>query len=1148
MTNKSNGNGNKLDDLSSKTIPLPPSPKNQVVKSYHRPTFDSILNEYPELTQFFELKQVNADDNMSKNTSNEKKSGSNGKFSLNKIFNFSSNKSEQKSSFGFSFGKNKNKNYNSKPQNPPPSTSTVRESLQRAALSLTNSLEINDIIEKQLQREYITIYAKIKNIPHFYLNYNKPDDKRSRKKNQKLNTNALTYSYMIKILTYLKYQENLKICKAQHNHCERHKKYIQNLLEIVNIVNKEFTNYDLIINGKLLNYSIMNDEKLLQAAAASTPPSTSPSNSPLDKFRKTEIGSTVKYLREKTAKHEKRRKLLIYKINELIAKENSSRSTVINELLNKLFNIDYDSATIKINSAVNTNSITNKNYPVKRRNKQGRNRKTSPSATKSYSSSNLAQLSKGKIDINNTSSNLSNLTDKKEGLPFDNLNENGNDDNDNIKNPKISRNNSNPVVTKSSSSSLLQANNQKHSSDEEYISAVENFNKNDNDNDNNYNKTDESNKNDTDNRNDNDNIINDADSTSPIKDTISIHSFEDESDPLFNSAASSLASSINIADYEEVIHELRINGSLDIITPPVKARHSDVSDDQILHHNRGRYESSDDIILSDSESIQNKNKRADVDYEYSEYSDNDSYRLSNVDEVDEDDENLAELQIADENDILFEETLRYIEDKEGLFLDFELLIEKASETTAFKSNLISNTIKKIKKSPKDSGVLTLKLCQIFEDEFLKFDAQKEKQIKQQIKMEQDAIMAAQKNNIIQPNLGGLIPYTVQPYVKVSPNTSSSELSTKTEEKPKNVMRFLFIMFSKLIFNEIYVTTFHQEFYYVQDFLFSNSILNALDQIPSVSNELKPSLPYLPVDVQNLKLMDLTHHESFRVYSSCIEDVMMLQFKSSLVDFCYAAFKILEKIQKIASEILYDKKIEEELEKIRDEASTTLASSYNHSNINNINFSSSDNFQDKCKSLENQSPMSSATSDNERGNSNSLPKATYNFSLVDNDDESSNRESNNNSSNNNIKLISSSASNSSVSLQRESMYSTRKSKMQLKADCQLSCDQLLDITTIIVILAGPFDLRRMIDLFGPFFSGLRLSSQLEFAFITLQSVCSHILESFNPANQMKARSKKNMQKKNEESRKDEEAGKDKELRKDDNQEEIQNQKENSNNEN
>ena len=79
MTNKTDGNGKKVDDSISKTISSSPSPKNQVVYSYHRPTFESILSEYPELTQFFELKMIDPTietDNISKNknTSTNKKS------------------------------------------------------------------------------------------------------------------------------------------------------------------------------------------------------------------------------------------------------------------------------------------------------------------------------------------------------------------------------------------------------------------------------------------------------------------------------------------------------------------------------------------------------------------------------------------------------------------------------------------------------------------------------------------------------------------------------------------------------------------------------------------------------------------------------------------------------------------------------------------------------------------------------------------------------------------------------------------------------------------------------------------------------------------------------------------------------------------
>ena len=428
-------------------------------------------------------------------------------------------------------------------------------------------------------------------------------------------------------------------------------------------------------------------------------------------------------------------------------------------------------------------------------------------------------------------------------------------------------------------------------------------------------------------------------------------------------------------------------------------------------------------------------------------------------------------------------------------LSTELLIEKASECTEFKSELISVTIRKIKKSPKDSGINILKLCQIFMDVFLEFEKKREQQILQQTKMERDAIIASQKNKVMPVNSYGLVPYTVQ---SVSSTTSTNNANNKNggseicnkeeeEEKQKDVMRFLFVMFSKYIFNEIYTTTFHQEFFYMQDFLFSNSILNGLDQIPSITNELMPVLPYLPTDLHDLRIRDFTEYESFRDYSKCVEDVMMLQFESSLVDFCYVAFKILDRIQKIASAILFDKKIEAELEKQRDGFASSYHGPSNFIPMGGIN---SDNYSNKSKPTENKQNQVNSTSDNERGNSNSLPKATIsgiNFGDT-NDEESSNN-----------KFISSSPSNSSVSIQKDSssMYSSKKSQMQLRADCQLSCDQLCDITTVIVIIAGPFDLRKLIDLYSPFVNGLRLSSQLEFAFLTFQSVCSNILESFNP---------------------------------------------------
>ena len=81
-------------------------------------------------------------------------------------------------------------------------------------------------------------------------------------------------------------------------------------------------------------------------------------------------------------------------------------------------------------------------------------------------------------------------------------------------------------------------------------------------------------------------------------------------------------------------------------------------------------------------------------------------------------------------------------------------------------------------------------------------------------MEHDAILAAQKNKFIPPvyvGQVGMVPYPIQPIMKSNSSANiptsnissnnSTELSNSTnnEEKPKNVMRFLFIMFSKYIF-------------------------------------------------------------------------------------------------------------------------------------------------------------------------------------------------------------------------------------------------------------------------------------------------------------------------------------------------------------
>lgn len=63
--------------------------------------------------------------------------------------------------------------------------------------------------------------------------------------------------------------------------------------------------------------------------------------------------------------------------------------------------------------------------------------------------------------------------------------------------------------------------------------------------------------------------------------------------------------------------------------------------------------------------------------------------------------------------------------------------------------------------------------------------------------------------------------------------------------------------------------------------------------------------------------------------------------------------------------------------------------------------------------------------------------------------------------------------------------------KLKEAFQLSFDQLFDVSLIIVLLASPIELRTITKQLAPYVKGLKISSQLEFGFTMIQSVCDHI---------------------------------------------------------
>ena len=56
---------------------------------------------------------------------------------------------------------------------------------------------------------------------------------------------------------------------------------------------------------------------------------------------------------------------------------------------------------------------------------------------------------------------------------------------------------------------------------------------------------------------------------------------------------------------------------------------------------------------------------------------------------------------------------------------------------------------------------------------------------------------------------------------------------------------------------------------------------------------------------------------------------------------------------------------------------------------------------------------------------------------------------------------------------------------------LSIDEIFDISMIVVVLACPLELPRMINVFAGYIEGLRLPSRLKFAFTTFKAICDNI---------------------------------------------------------
>ena len=191
-----------------------------------------------------------------------------------------------------------------------------------------------------------------------------------------------------------------------------------------------------------------------------------------------------------------------------------------------------------------------------------------------------------------------------------------------------------------------------------------------------------------------------------------------------------------------------------------------------------------------------------------------------------------------------------------------------------------------------------------------------------------------------------------------------EMNKFDQRKYPNALRYLFYLFARYIFSQIYTESFHITII-LENKAFPNSIYQLRKRCPK---DFTLSTKFLPL---NLHSTPISQFPEKHLYSNCVDDILYLQFESDPLNFCYSSYKVLNKIQNLAA----------------------------------------------------------------------------------------------------------------------SFMSNAKDRSQ--QDCQLSLDELLDITTVIVLLAAPLELNRIIRVFAPFVSGLKLFSQLEFAFMSLQTVCTNI---------------------------------------------------------
>lgn len=941
--------------------------KPPVVLVARRPTLDSILQQFPELSLFFELKENAQAPQESLEGGKSGSSKERGKFNIKKIFTKTSDKTP--TFLKFPFGKPKDKPAAHKPQ------ISIRDSITKAAISLTNSIEIIDLIQKKIQRDCSSIGKSIKDLPkkdNFYNNANhqQPGQKPNKKSNNK-STFLNRTTYRLKILFYLKHQESLKILKAHQLHCDKHKEYIQNLLEIINIVNQEFPTSDFVIHATLLNDSIMNIDK---------PILNFESPNEVNKLPNIQYMKQMKYIKDKSLKHNARKQAIKDKIWLLT---NVSHMHQISEDLDKLFSISH---------LDNDNSIPKTPQSRPEAKKRKLSKKSDHNTCKSYSTNMLNLDDDHPIEKDQPHSDDNDILQRESQLEQQ------------IPKPKQQQH-----LHRSNSIDVLFTKNRNDTQHESKINqkAIPAF---------------------------------DRRQTLISNNLVSEESTSNENGNFLASPGefnSYFPKDRIFCDYDMLVHnEMNLSSSVSSVSSMIPS--NDLFGDRFL--------------ISDEESsslatTRLDHKSADQNSPVETMQNPQNIEIESAFEEEEDEaetelyENLATL---DEIDLLFEEIQKYIVDKDGQFIIFEHLLE----TTEFvplipNPDRLSNVIRKIKRSPKETGLLISKLCQTFSEVYMNIFKEKQRQVEQQRRMEQAALQLTQQQQ-------------------------SSVIINQIEhidEIEKNMVRFLFVNFSRHIFNDIYINEMHKEYSAHPNVLFENSIKRARLVNPKECETFQPTLKYLPSDLHEMNICAFTSQRSFHIYQKCVDDIVALQFEATPADFGYAVFKIIEKIQKIASDFLYTTKLEEEEEKFLrslDQAKST--NSLGQPDISSF----SSNLATSSTEDTSENGVNHSTSFDNVNISSSKAKTLPPQNVID---------------------LSPSQFDSS-----SSSY-VRKSKQQIRADCQLSCDDLLDIFTLLIVVAAPFELRQSIEFFAPYLSYMRLSSQLEFASITIQNVVNHIVQVF-----------------------------------------------------